>query len=78
MEIIRVKELLEFLLIKKNNFLLQEGEQNLINELVYLLSKDNATKIIHQECKCKLEESTIKEEVENNLCINCKLPLLVF
>lgn len=77
MEIIILKELLEILLIKKNNYLLQKEEQKLINELCYLLSKDNESNKVQLECKCELDKITIKAEIAKNKCLDCGLPLTI-
>jgi hypothetical protein len=73
-----VKEILELLLVKKNNFSIVNEEQELLNELqVLLLLANNNTIDVKLECKCELDNDTIEEEVEINQCLDCGLPLSI-
>jgi hypothetical protein len=73
----KVKEILELLLVKKNNFIIEKEEQELLNELQVLLALANSSNSIEDnlECNCELDSDTIEEEVEINQCLDCGLPL---
>ena len=79
MKFIKVKEILELLLMKKNNFIIEKEEQELLNELQILLTQTNSSNSIevNLECKCELDRNTIEEEVEINQCLDCGLPLSI-
>lgn len=79
MEFKKVKEILELLLIKKNNFIIQKEEQELLNEIQVLLVLANSSNSIeiNLECKCELDSHTIEKEVEINQCLDCGLPLSI-
>lgn len=79
MEFKKVKEILEILVIKKNNFIVDNEELLLLNELQVLLSltqnlKSDKSKT---ECDCELNEKTIEVEIENNQCFDCGFPLCI-
>lgn len=74
-----VKMLLEYYLIKKNNFSINDNDIILINELksIYLESSGNLSKFMFlDECNCALINKTIAIEVSNNKCLDCGLPLI--
>lgn len=75
----KVKEILELLLVKKNNFIIEKEEQELLNELQVLLLLANSSNSfeVTLECKCELDSDTIEEEVEINQCLYCGLPLSI-
>lgn len=75
----KVKEILELLLVKKNNFIIEKEEQELLNELQVLLLLVNSSNSIEVtlECNCELDSDTIEEEVELNQCLDCGLPLSI-
>lgn len=75
----KVKEILELLLVKKNNFIIEKEEQELLNELQILLALANNSNSIevNLECNCELDNNTIEEEVEINQCLDCGLPLSI-
>jgi hypothetical protein len=75
----KVKEILELLLVKKNNFIIEKEEQELLNELQVLLALANSSNSIevNLECNCELDSDTIEEEVEINQCLDCGLPLSI-
>lgn len=77
MEFKKVTELLELLLIKKNNFSINEDEKLLIEELFYLLvnNKDSIDDDGLFECQCELNSEAIEKEIEMNQCSDCGLPL---
>lgn len=79
MKFIKVKEILELLLVKKNNFIIEKEEQELLNELqvLLLLANSSNTFEVNLECKCELDSDTIEEEVEINQCLYCGLPLSI-
>ncbi|WP_353078253.1 hypothetical protein [Flavobacterium sp.] len=74
-----VKEILEILLVKKNNFIIEKEEQELLIELQILLALANSSNSIevNLECNCELDCETIEEEVEINQCLDCGLPLSI-
>jgi hypothetical protein len=79
MEFKKVTELIELLLIKKNNFSINKDEELLIEELFYLLvnnkdSKDDDDSFL---CKCELNSETLEKEIEMNQCNDCGLPLSI-
>jgi hypothetical protein len=78
MEFKKVTELLELLLIKKNNFSINEDEKLLIEELFYLLvnNKDSKDDDLF-ECQCELNSESIEKEIEMNQCSDCGLPLAI-
>jgi hypothetical protein len=78
MEFKKVTELLELLLIKKNNFSINEDEKLLIEELIYLLvnNKDSNDDDLF-ECQCELSSESIEKEIEMNQCNDCGLPLAI-
>jgi hypothetical protein len=78
MEFKKVTELLELLLIKKNNFSINEDEKLLIEELVYLLvnNKDSNEDDLF-ECQCEFNSEAIEKEIEMNQCSDCGLPLTI-
>lgn len=75
----KVKEILELLLLKKNNYIIEKEEQELLNELQFLLALANSSNSIevNLECNCELDSKTIEEEVEINQCLDCGLPLSI-
>jgi hypothetical protein len=77
MEFKNVKEILELLLIKKNNFILEKNELDLLNELQFLLALGStfSTNQEKTECNCPLNEATIEDEIKRNKCGSCGLPL---
>jgi hypothetical protein len=79
MEFKKVTELLELLLIKKNNFSINEDEKLLIEELIYLLvsNKDSKDEDDLFECQCELKSESIEKEIEMNQCSDCGLPLAI-
>jgi hypothetical protein len=79
MEFKKVTELLELLLIKKNNFSINEDEKLLIEELFYLLvnNKDSKDDDDLFECQCELNSEAIEKEIEMNQCNDCGLPLTI-
>jgi hypothetical protein len=79
MEFKKVTELLELLLIKKNNFSINEDEKLLIEELIYLLvsNKDSKDEDDLFECQCELNNDSIEKEIEMNQCNDCGLPLTI-
>jgi hypothetical protein len=79
MEFKKVTELLELLLIKKNNFSINEDEKLLIEELIYLLvsNKDSKDEDDLFECQCELKSESIEKEIEMNQCSDCGLPLTI-
>jgi hypothetical protein len=74
-----VKEVVEYLLIKKNNFIMKEEEKYFLNELLDLLNLSNNYSKIETvvECNCELDKLTIEKEIELNKCLDCGLPLSV-
>lgn len=79
MEFKNVKEILELLLIKKNNFILEKSELDLLNELQILLALGNSVSSNKEktECNCPLNELTIEDEIKRNQCGSCGLPLAI-
>jgi|688.fasta_scaffold1121402_2 hypothetical protein len=73
----KLKELLEYLLIKKNNFKILKEEEEFLNELLDLLDLlNNCSKNeLDVECVCELNVFTIEKEIELNKCLDCELPL---
>ena len=71
----KVKEILELLLVKKNNFIIEKEEQELLNELKALLTlaKSSNSIEVNLECNCELDCETIEEKVEINQCLDCGL-----
>lgn len=74
---IKVKGILKLLLIKKNNFTIQQYELDLLKELQSLLSIVNNTQNTRLECRCELKKTTLEIEIKTNQCLDCGLPLLV-
>lgn len=77
MKLKNVKEITELLLVKKNNFIIQEDEQVLLNELVYLLELAACSNNTNYKlnCNCEINYKTIHKEIELNQCKDCRLPL---
>lgn len=75
----KLKEVLKYLLIKKNNFKILKEEEEFLNELLDLLDLlNNCSKNeLGYECVCELNEFTIEKEIELNKCIDCGFPLSV-
>ena len=75
----KVKEILELLLVKKNNFIIEKEEQELLNELQILLvlAKIRNSFEVNLECNCELDSDTIEEEIDVNQCFDCGLPLSI-
>lgn len=75
----KVKEILELLLVKKNNFIIKKEEQELLNELQVLLAIANSSNSFEAnlECNCELDSDTIEEEIDVNQCFECGLPLSI-
>lgn len=73
----KVKEIMELLLIKKNNCNIEKEEQELLIELQIFLVIANSsnTTIDNLECNCEIDSNTIEEEVELNQCLDYYLPL---
>lgn len=79
MRLIKVIELIEILLLKKNNFSINIDEELLIEELFCLIVnirnlKNEADTF---ECNCELNSETIEKEIEINKCLDCGFPLSV-
>jgi hypothetical protein len=74
-----VKEVVEYLLIKKNNFIINEEEKYFLNKLLDLLNLSNNYSKIETvvECDCEFNEVTIDKEIKLNKCLDCGLPLSV-
>ncbi len=72
-----VKEVVEYLLIKKNNFKILKVEEQFLNELLDLLELlNNCSKNeLDVECDCEFNELTIDKEIKLNKCLDCGLPL---
>jgi hypothetical protein len=72
-----VKEVVKYLLIKKNNFKILKEEEQFLNELLDLLELFNncSKNILDVECDCEFNELTIEKEIELNKCFDCGLPL---
>lgn len=75
----KLRELLEYLLIKKYNFQILKEEEHLLSELLDLLNLSNNYSKIETvvECNCELDKLTIEKEIELNKCLDCGLPLSV-
>jgi hypothetical protein len=75
----KLKELLEYLLIKKYNFKILKEEEEFLNELLDLLNLSNnySKNELNVECVCELNVFTIEKEIELNKCLDCGLPLSV-
>lgn len=75
----QVKEILELLLDKKNNFIIEKKEQELLSKLQFLivLSNRNNSFEVNLECKCVLDCDTIEEEVKINQYLDCGLQLSI-
>lgn len=78
MEIVKAKDILELLLIIKNNFSINKYDQILMEELIYLLSQNSKLTIQEnsQVCSCALNPVTIENEIEQNKCFTCGLAIV--
>lgn len=79
MKLKNVKKVIELLLVKKHNFIIQKDELEFLNELQFLLDVAN-NKISNkkEECECVIDYETIDKETELNQCLDCGLPLAIF
>jgi hypothetical protein len=75
----KLKEVLKYLLIKKNNFKILKEEEQFLNELLDLLELFNncSKNVLDVECDCEFNELTIDKEIKLNKCLDCGLPLSV-
>lgn len=79
MEFKNIKEIVELLLIKKNNIFIRKYEQELLNELQLLLGLASTNNLTNKklECNCEIDYKTIDKETELNQCLDCGLPLTI-
>lgn len=77
MEFKNIKEIVELLLIKKNNYNIGKYEQELLSELQLLLGLVISNELTNNklECNCEIDYKTIDKETELNQCLDCGLPL---
>jgi|688.fasta_scaffold376670_2 hypothetical protein len=73
-----IKFILEQLLIKKHNFILQKHEEELVDEIQDLLSIANNINLSQSQniCNCEIDYKNIDKEIENNECCKCGLPIV--
>lgn len=78
MEYKNVKFILEQLLIKKHNFILQDHEEELVDEIQDLLSIASNSKLsqLNNICNCEIDYKNIDAEISKNECSKCGLPIV--
>ncbi len=78
MKLVKVKEIVELLLIKKRNSTTTKEDEILLDELSYLLmlAKQINTTQIKTECECEIDLETIENEIEQNKCFSCGLAIV--
>lgn len=78
MEFIRLKEILKYLYIKKNNLIFEKEDIELLNEIEFLMTLYSSLYNVNvTECSCVINSKTLQQEIDKNQCKKCGLPLVV-
>lgn len=79
MELNNLKKILELLLIKKSAYIIKKDEEDLLNEINFLLKLANSYNLdkLKTECNCEINQDTLEKEIYVNQCLDCGLPLSI-
>lgn len=79
MELNNLKKILELLLIKKSAYIIKKDEEDLLNEINFLLKLANSYNLdkLNTECNCEINLDTLEKEIYVNQCLDCGLPLSI-